>query len=46
MANAMLTEPVGTFSVPLEYLVGLNKSSMMSDFRLVGSGPDAGVGGL
>jgi hypothetical protein len=37
---------VGAFSVPQESLGGLNKSSATGDFRLVGSGPDAGVGGL
>ncbi|PYI06049.1 hypothetical protein BO78DRAFT_418943 [Aspergillus sclerotiicarbonarius CBS 121057] len=36
----------GAFTVPLDSLAGLNKSSMTGDFRLVGSGPDAGVGGL
>ncbi|RAK97891.1 oxidase ustYa family protein [Aspergillus ibericus CBS 121593] len=36
----------GAFTVPLESLAGLNKSSMTGDFRLVGSRPDAGVGGL
>jgi hypothetical protein len=44
--EAMLIQKVGAFSVPLESLAGLNKSSMTGDFRLVGSGTGAGVGGL
>jgi hypothetical protein len=42
----VLTCTVGAFSVPQEFLSGLNKSSTTGDFRLVGSEPDAGVGGL
>lgn len=41
-----LIQKVGAFTVPLESLAGLNKSSMTADFRLVGSGTGAGVGGL
>ncbi|RFU73233.1 tat pathway signal sequence [Trichoderma arundinaceum] len=36
----------GAFSVPLELLGGLNKSSMTGDFRLVGEDQGGGVGGL
>lgn len=37
---------VGAFSVPLESLGSLNKSSMIGDFRLVGESRGGGVGGL
>ncbi|KAL7939309.1 hypothetical protein V8C35DRAFT_275152 [Trichoderma chlorosporum] len=36
----------GAFSVPLESLGGLNKSSTMGDFRLVDEDRGGGVGGL
>lgn len=38
--------PVGAFSVPLDSLGSLNKSSMIGDFRLVGEDRGGGVGGL
>lgn len=44
--EAKLIQTVGAFTVPLESLAGLNKSSMTADFRLVGSRTGAGVGGL
>lgn len=37
---------VGAFSVPVESLAGLNKSSALGDFRLVDSPHGGGVGGL
>ena len=37
---------VGAFSVPLEMLAGLNKSSFDGDFRLVDQEHGSGVGGL
>lgn len=41
-----LIQKVGTFTVPQESLAELNQSSTTDDFRFVGSGSDAGVGGL
>ncbi|KAH8888131.1 hypothetical protein GQ53DRAFT_826688 [Thozetella sp. PMI_491] len=36
----------GAFSVPLDSLAGLNKSSLVGDFRLVDAAHGGGVGGL
>jgi hypothetical protein len=44
--DGVLMCTVGAFSVPLEFLSGLNKSSTTGDYRLVGSEPDSGVGRL
>lgn len=44
--EANIAIPVGAFSVPLESLGSLNKSSMIGDFRLVGEDRGGGVGGL
>lgn len=44
--EADFATPVGAFSVPLDSLGSLNKSSMIGDFRLVGEDRGGGVGGL
>ncbi len=46
--HACTEEPqlVGAFSVPIELLGGLNKSSLVGDFRLVDPDHGGGVGGL